>query len=610
MLTMYVLITTLIVKLMVFFFLLFFYFLEKRAFIFKWASCIGLFACIYILELMIINGKYVLFCRMLQHMGLIGTAFLAVSGSYSFVGKKTRPFFHVAMYTMVVYTFIGWFLQIPFFPYQLPVYLFTGIAASTSGLLFMKYPNIHPLGKYWVGWAFILWGIHMMDYPFLRPLEWFAPYGYLLSAFFAIVIPSSVVLLFLQQVKRDLVSQDEFRNHLIDFLPDAVFIHHKGKIVFANPTALKMLGAASMEELTNKPSLDRVHPDYIHTAEYMRNAIINSVNGDYINEMKLLRMDGSPIDVESRGLLYTYNGEKMLLSIHRDLSEHKQSESLRKNLEDNANMLKEIMELDKLKTEFFSNISHELRTPLNVLLSSIQLMDSYIIDASVSVTDKFKTHLPIMKQNCFRLLKLINNLIDTTKIDAGFLEFHPQNCNIVSIVEETTHSVCEYVKFRGVGIQFDTQEEEIITACDIEKMERIMLNLLSNAVKFTPKGGNIYVNVTCDADNYVYISVRDTGIGIRENKLDIIFERFRQADQTLAKEHEGSGIGLSLVKSLVEMHSGTVSVKSTFGSGTEFILQLPIKSLHAESIVHSHMTHNGYTESINLEFADIYSTQE
>lgn len=610
MLTVYVLITTLIVKLMVFFLLLFFYFLEKRAFIFKWASCIGLFAANYILELMIINEKHVLFCRMLQQMGLIGTAFLAVSGSYSFVGKRNRPFFHVAMYIIAVYTFIGWFFRIPFFPYQLPIYLFIGIAAGTSGLLFMKYSNIHPLGRYWVGWVFILWGIHMIDYPFLRPLEWFAPYGYLLSAFFAITIPSSVVLLFLQQIKRDLVSQNEFRNQLIDFLPDAVFIHHKGKIVFANPTAVKMLGAASTEELRNKPSLDRVHPDYIPTVEYMRNAVINSVNGDYINEIKLLRMDGTPVDVESRGLLYTYNGEKMLLSIHRDLSELKQSESLRKNLEDNTNMLKEIMELDKLKTEFFANISHELRTPLNVLLSSIQLMDSYISDASVSNMDKFKTHLPIMKQNCFRLLKLINNLIDTTKADAGFLEFHPQNCNIVSIVEETTHSVYEYVKFRGVDIQFDTQEEEIITACDIEKMERIMLNLLSNAVKFTPKGGNIYVNITCDEDNYVYISVRDTGIGIQENKLDIIFERFRQADQTLAKKHEGSGIGLSLVKSLVEMHGGSVSVRSTFGSGTEFILMLPIRILHTESVIYRDVTHNGYTESINLEFADIYTTQE
>ena len=191
--------------------------------------------------------------------------------------------------------------------------------------------------------------------------------------------------------------------------------------------------------------------------------------------------------------------------------------------------------------------------------------------------EKIIKNINMEKQNCFRLLRLINNLIDSTKLDSGYFELNMVNCNIVNIIEEITLSVAEYMHSNNLTLIFDTEVEEKIVACDLDKIERIMLNILSNAIKFTKPGGNIFVNIS-DGEEFITISIEDTGIGIPEEKLSIIFDRFRQVDKSFTRNHEGSGIGLSLVKSLVEMQGGTIFVESKCGQGTKFIIKFPVKA--------------------------------
>lgn len=177
---------------------------------------------------------------------------------------------------------------------------------------------------------------------------------------------------------------------------------------------------------------------------------------------------------------------------------------------------------------------------------------------------------------------------------------------IVSIIEEITLSISHYTESKGISIHFDTETDEKLLACDIDKIERIMLNLLSNAIKFTEQRGSIYVNIY-DRDKHIVITVKDTGIGIPVNKQGIIFERFRQADQSLARRHEGSGIGLSLVKSLVEMHEGTIRLDSEPGKGSKFIIKIPVKLLSEDmdaSETCSDMQQR--VEKIKVELSDIY----
>lgn len=268
-----------------------------------------------------------------------------------------------------------------------------------------------------------------------------------------------------------------------------------------------------------------------------------------------------------------------------------------------------IQEYDALKTQFFSNLSHELRTPLNIILSSIQLIEAkYFKNEACMNYNSMSKYMNMMRKNCYRLLRLISNLIDITKIDSGFLKMHFGNFNIVSIVEDITVSVADFAGSKGITIIFDTDIEEKNIACDPDKIERIMLNILSNSIKFTPKGGSIFVNMF-DREDKVLITIKDTGIGIPEDKINIIFERFRQVDSSMQRECEGSGIGLSLAKALVEAHKGNIKAQSQYGQGTEVIIELPSILAAEEEFNHeiSFEKHNiDRVKKINIEFSDIY----
>ncbi|WP_432403018.1 PAS domain-containing sensor histidine kinase [Wukongibacter sp. M2B1] len=290
-----------------------------------------------------------------------------------------------------------------------------------------------------------------------------------------------------------------------------------------------------------------------------------------------------------------------------DITELKEKEeTLQKRIEENRKKIDEMLEYDKLKTEFFANISHELRTPLNLILSTLQLLDFKVENDILELKDTRKNH-QIIKQNCYRLLRLINNLIDITKIDSGYFNINLKNHNLINVVEDITLSVAEHVRNKNIQLLFDTDTEEKIMACDPDQIERIILNLLSNAVKFTMPGGQILVNLE-DKGDKVIIYIKDTGIGIPSDKIDMIFKRFRQIDKSFTRSHEGSGIGLSLTESLVKMHGGEISVKSEYGSGSEFIISLPVKMLEdSECKIENNNAKNSHVESISIEFSDIYS---
>jgi signal transduction histidine kinase len=169
-------------------------------------------------------------------------------------------------------------------------------------------------------------------------------------------------------------------------------------------------------------------------------------------------------------------------------------------------------------------------------------------------------------------------------------------------------SVVEYIEDKGISLVFDTDVEEAILYFDPDAIERIVLNLLSNAIKYTPSGGCIFVSIQ-SIEAGVVISIKDTGAGIDEEKIDVIFERFKQVDELLTRRHEGSGIGLSLVKSLIQMHSGSIEVHSEERIGTEFIVMLP-SGTEDESAKHYissvYDDKQRLVEKINIEFSDIY----
>ena len=264
-------------------------------------------------------------------------------------------------------------------------------------------------------------------------------------------------------------------------------------------------------------------------------------------------------------------------------------------------------EIEKMQQEFFANISHELRTPLNLIFGSLQLIKS-VEKEVLEKRNSLNKYIDIIDQNSKRLLKLVDNLIDSTRMKCGYYEYNPKNYDIVSFVENISMSVADFAKQNNIDLIFDTNVEEKIMAFDLEKLERIMLNLLSNSIKYNKAQGQIEVLLNDCNDTFV-ITVKDTGVGIPSDKLMYIFERFRQVENRFNKSTEGSGIGLSLVKDLIEIQGGTIEVKSELGVGSEFIIKLPVKILSDDSNIDKVYFNNDYHDLVkrmNIEFSDIY----
>lgn len=274
------------------------------------------------------------------------------------------------------------------------------------------------------------------------------------------------------------------------------------------------------------------------------------------------------------------------------------------DISDEINMEIELEKLkvyDKEKNDFISNISHELRTPLNIFYSTIQLLDTISKNKNCDFRLKYEEYKKTLHINCKRMNRLINNIIDISKIDEGILKTNFGNYNIVSIVEDVTLSVVNYATLKSISIQFDTDTEEHIIKCDPLMIEKVMLNLLSNAIKFSKEGSSVHISIE-ESNEYIIINVEDEGIGILKEYHDKIFDKFFQVDKTSTRINEGSGIGLSIVKSIVDIHNGYIKVDSQLGIGSKFSIYLP-NIYNKNSNV---KTYNVNDENIQIELSDIY----
>jgi PAS domain S-box-containing protein len=409
-----------------------------------------------------------------------------------------------------------------------------------------------------------------------------------------------------RQFMEDAISRNEqCYDLIIDNSGDGIVIAVDDRLIYANTTAVKKFEANDVTELIGMKLTDLIHEDFTAKTDERIAQFIKSKTGTPFIEINLKSLSGKKIFVEGSLNHIVYRGKPASLAIFRNITAQEKINSLKNDIIEKDRQIIESNEYNRAIMEFFSNMSHELKTPLNIILGSIQLLSIRgEEDLPENFENKLRKYLLIMKQNTFRLIRIVNNIIDTTKYDSGYLNISMHNQNIVSIVEEITLSAGDYIRNRGITLVFDTNIEEKIIAVDADKIERIMLNLLSNSIKFTDEGGSISVNIYDKGDS-VEISVKDTGIGIPEEKQNIIFDRFGQVDKTFTRNREGSRIGLSLVRMLAEMHGGTVSVRSKIGEGSEFIIMLPANLIEEEN--DCAFTTESKVDKINIEFSDIYS---
>ncbi|GAA0108565.1 HAMP domain-containing sensor histidine kinase [Clostridium tertium] len=271
----------------------------------------------------------------------------------------------------------------------------------------------------------------------------------------------------------------------------------------------------------------------------------------------------------------------------------------------------EILKLEKkindenIKDEFYSNISHELRTPINVIYSALQLNDMYLKNCEVT---KINRNNNIIRQNCLRLIRTINNFIDSNKLSEGFLEINKRVYNIVDIIENVVLSCNFYMNLRETKLTFDPEYEEIYFYCDKDYIERIMLNILSNSLKYGKFKGNIYVMLRIENKKNIIIEVINDAEAIPEDKRKVIFDKFTKVNTSLNRPSEGSGLGLFLTKGLVELHNGKITINAGIKYGNIFKITFPYdNNIKGEVVLlNNNVEINELQEKIDIEFSDIY----
>lgn len=397
----------------------------------------------------------------------------------------------------------------------------------------------------------------------------------------------------LNDTKQELQGSLKEYKELVTFLPEGIVFVQNNVISFANDKIAHLFKLISPSSLEEKNIFNIIHPidhrkfrELLESHEESEMALIHFslLNNDFAGEVRFVNRDTKD--------------KKSYTVIVKDLTE--QIKILKME-----HMLVEKREEEKIKNEVLANISHEFKTPVNVIYAAAQLQEQNILSKDWEGVRKY---IPVMRQNCNRLIRLINNFIDITRLDHGEIHIKKVYTNIVPIIEDVTLSIISFAENKGISVLFDTEEEEIYCDIDIDLVERVMLNLLSNAIKYNKVEGSITVTLN-NKEEQVGISVKDTGVGIEEAHIKILFNRFERGDKSLTRDNEGSGLGLNIAKNMIECLQGTIEVESVLGEGTNMIIYLP-KAREADGINYEqdayHYDTSRLKKNVEMELSDIY----
>jgi len=364
---------------------------------------------------------------------------------------------------------------------------------------------------------------------------------------------------------------------IVEGSAQGIIVRTNKDVLYTNEAFAHMIGYASVREMQiasdaeiaagrNQNYSGSIHPDDRElVAEHMRRRLAGEETVSHY-EFRMLRVDGTILWVETHAALANWDGQPASLSWLTDISH-------RKAMELELIKSKEAAEFaNRTKTEFLANMSHELRTPLNAIIGFAEVIKDQMF-GPIGVA-KYADYARDIHNSGRHLLDLINDILDLAKLESGKLELREENVDVGGVVEECLTLVRSRAATAAVKLVTEVEPGVPLLHCDERALKQILLNFLSNAIKFTPAGGRVTTTVR-QTPTGVAVSVADTGIGMTRSDISVALEAFGQIDSKIARKHQGTGLGLPISKSLIELHGGTLSVDSTPNVGTTITAVFP-----------------------------------
>jgi PAS domain S-box-containing protein len=403
-----------------------------------------------------------------------------------------------------------------------------------------------------------------------------------------------------KQVERRLREQAE----MLDLAYDAIFAWElDGAISYWNRAAEEIYGYAR-EEAVGRVSHELLETEAVEDMDALRDSL--RLGGRWKGELRHRTKDGREIVVESRMTLVKRNGQRLVLETNRDITERKRAEQERERLLESENAARrEAEHANHAKDEFLALLSHELRTPLTPMLGWIRMLRRRQVRP-----EDYDSALEKIERSVESEIKLVSDLLDVSRIITGKMTLNLRTLDFSGLVRVAVEMARSSAEAKGIALVVETGEDEALVSGDPDRLQQVVLNLVSNAIKFTPPCGRVEARLE-RAGAHLELIVKDTGQGISPGFLPHVFERFRQADSSLARSHGGLGLGLSITRRLVELHNGSIHAESEGeGRGSTFTVKLPLAVNHPEPSAYARQISSRYGrvlefDSVSLEGARI-----
>jgi PAS domain S-box-containing protein len=363
------------------------------------------------------------------------------------------------------------------------------------------------------------------------------------------------------------VPTDEFVLQVVNSIQSPMFVKDEQlRFVLTNEAFCKLVGRPndSLLGLTDYDIVPREQAAFFQDVDRK----VLSAGAPHETEEMLTSADGVEYWLFTRkSMVKVASGERYLVGIISDITERKRMEK------DLVAAKLQAEDANRAKSQFLANMSHELRTPLNAVIGFAEIIKDELLGAINE--PRYRDYATDIHHSGKALLNLINDILDMTRVEAGTYQLREDVCDVAKIVGNAADLVRKLALQSELNVCLDVPDDMPFLFADERCVRQVVVNFLSNGIKFTPKGGNVVVRARLEPDGAVAIIVADTGIGMAQDDIPNALSPFRQLESSHGRKYEGTGLGLSLTKAMLELHEGTLHVDSKLGAGTTVTARFP-----------------------------------